>query len=644
MADLSVVGGDSSDSLSSTCGVRMFPPKQKQTNMKVGELATKETEDDRGTAIQSSTYIRRVHKMSGNPLRPPARPFMKRPVKREGLRPIPPAKKEEVYNPDEWKEYTLKACTQADIEEVRTHIIKFQSKQPVDPRKFHLPIRLHRKETKNLQYQLTRAEIEQRQRENAQTKLEAEAEVQEQMEAKQQAIRDGLILPKFDITKDANVAPEPEKSEEQKKLEKLVKQQKNIAPDGGARRKVNPQKRKTRKLHAMDENAKKLRYEEYYPWVMEDYDGSNTWVGQYDASSADHYCLMYMKGDEFIMVPSDKVYKFTPRNKYATLTLEEAEARLQKHNTVPRWLMKHLDENEQKMTRSERTKKKLKTVEGSTERDGGASDHDDLDFDEEFADDEEAPIMEGNEDENKESERRIKREMLTANALGLKSEDNADDDVDDLFEVRKVDKDGERVRKTLIKTEAGVYDSDEDLNPYLNESDLEAEKTDEELITADLSKPVSPSGTTFGSRAGSPSIRRIRVKSYDQGFLVLKASPDVLKEFPPGEWNPQIKKRSIEPSSADERETKRVKLEPQEESVIKLEENPMIPAPAEDNILTAEDVIAVVKREGKVTAKSLILSLKSKLSNPENKARVKVFVKQLLKNDDGFLVLKNENA
>ena len=41
------------------------------------------------------------------------------------------------------------------------------------------------------------------------------------------------------------------------------------------------------------------------------------------------------------------------------------------------------------------------------------SDHDDLDYDEEFADDEEAPIMDGDEEENKLSEKNQK-EMLKA--------------------------------------------------------------------------------------------------------------------------------------------------------------------------------------------------------------------------------------
>ena len=37
------------------------------------------------------------------------------------------------------------------------------------------------------------------------------------------------------------------------------------------------------------------------------------------------------------------------------------------------------------------------------------SDHDDLDYDEEFVDDEEAPIMDGDEEENKLSEKKIKK-------------------------------------------------------------------------------------------------------------------------------------------------------------------------------------------------------------------------------------------
>lgn len=583
-----------------------------------------------------------------NPLRAAPRPFQRQRAKNERARAIPTGPKREAYNPDDYTEYPLVACNKEDIQDIKTHVMKFQSKQEVKPQQtFTQPVRLHRKETRNLQYQLTRAEIEQRQRENAELKRIAEEE-----RLKVEAEAEATAKHVFDITKDPNVAPEPVKSEEEKRIEKMAKQQQQIAPDGGARKKLFRDKRKTRQVRVMKEADRKLRYEEFYPWVMEDFDGANTWVGAYEAANADTYCLLVMKDNKFTMIPADKVYKFTPRNKYATLTLEEAEARMEKHNTVPRWLMKHLDDSEQKLTRFERTKKKLKTVESATSNENGGrdSDNDALDFDEEFADDEEAPIIDGNEEENKESEKKMKKEMLSAAALDDHIEEV--NDVDDLFESRKVDKDGERVRKTLMKTEgAGIYDSDDEINPYINESDLEVDESEEEeIVAADLLKQASPNSLT--SRQSSPLLTsRIKVSSVNTplGMVVLKALPSVLIQFPRGDWNPNLKKRLVDRSSDDSnRDVKRIKLEPSSPSLASVtmnhngevkKENLGVAIP-EESALTPEDILSIVRSKTNITAKELIASVKHKLKTDESKQNFKLLVKQLLKNHNGVLVPK----
>ncbi|CCH41210.1 Transcription initiation factor IIF subunit alpha [Wickerhamomyces ciferrii] len=598
--------------------------------------------------------------MGSNPLRAPPKPFIKREVKREHNRQIPPAQKQIIDNPADYKEYPLRACTQEEIENVKTHILKFQSKSTVDPvNTFTKPIRLHRKETKNLQYQLTRAEIEQRQRENAEAKR---IEAEERAKYLEEKEKNGIVKEKADLSK---VAPEPVKTEEEKKQEKLEKQQAQIAPDGGARKKQNPFQRKTRQIKAVDENTKKLRYEEYYPWVMEDFDGKNTWVGSYEAGSSDAYVLLIPDGDGFKMMPADKVYRFTPRNKYSTLTLEEAEARMEKSKTqqIPRWFMKHLDEKEQKLTRFERTKKKLKTVvgtsgEGGDENNNRRDENDDLDYDEDFADDEEAPIVDGDEEENKESERKIKMEMRSANAMGLHDEEGGDDEYDDLFETRKVDKEGERLRKALNKTDmTGIYESDDEINPYLNESDLEIDEdsNNEDNEGNDLNKqnsqePNSPNSKT--NKSPTPG-RTIKVKSINHGIVTLSALPSILIKFPKGEWNPNAKKRTvIDPSSDDERSHKRIKIEDDQKHLPKRSTSPnvkhedtdadiiQVPSETDVDLLTEQDIIEIVSKE-KLTAKELIHKLKFKLSkHPDNKNRIKTLVKQLLKNQDGFLVLK----
>ena len=51
-------------------------------------------------------------------------------------------------------------------------------------------------------------------------------------------------------------------------------------------------------------------------------------MGNYEAGSTEQqHVLFVFDKDGFKMIPAEKVYRFTPRNRYATLTLEEAEAK-----------------------------------------------------------------------------------------------------------------------------------------------------------------------------------------------------------------------------------------------------------------------------------------------------------------------------
>ena len=147
--------------------------------------------------------------------------------------------------------------------------------------------------------------------------------------------------------------------------------------------------------------------------MIEDFDGENTWVGNYEAAQSDTYALFVFDVDGFKMVPADKWYKMTPRNKYTTLTLEEAEQRMEKKNkAVPRWIMKHIGEEQQQQNVNKQIsmRRRFKTVDGSMNVASGSSrrgDEDEIDFDEEFADDEEAPIMDGDEEVLKKLKRKL---------------------------------------------------------------------------------------------------------------------------------------------------------------------------------------------------------------------------------------------
>ncbi|CCH62495.1 hypothetical protein TBLA_0H02090 [Henningerozyma blattae CBS 6284] len=658
-------------------------------------------------------------------------------------------KEENESKEEEYNEFPLRAISKDSLDNMRIHLLKFQSKKKINPTvDFHLPIRLHRKDTRNLQFQLTRAEIVQRQKEiqdykktqqgndsshakktglaanraatpsvpaagasavgpsTASTQI---ATNDEQIPASNSPTAnniatngttnisdpsiptpENLIKKPATDTNDMNIiqtplevvgiSSDPTKvgmvtydGREEAPLEDgsfehgTIDPMADVAPDGGGRvKRGNTSKRKTRQLKVLDENAKKLRFEEFYPWVMEDYDGYNTWVGSYEAGNSDSYVLLSVEDDgSFTMTPADKVYKFTARNKYATLTIEEAEKEwIKKVGEIPRWLMKHLDNIGTTTTRYDRTKRRLKAV--ADQRIDGAeeSEHDDnseveLDFDEEFADDEEAPIMDGNEQENKESEQRIKKEMLQANAMGLRDEEEHPEETkeDDLFAEKKIDQQGEQIKKALQKTElAALYSDDDDqLNPYLSESDLENPESnkddDEEKKSTDLSikKEEGENSDTTGNGKDAISVKKegsdvvipncrepqISVKSIKDCIIILKADKKVLDNFEKGEWNPTTAKRrndrtdsSIDSTALSNTSGVTVKEESPRKK-IKLESDSVNAI----HLITEQDIIDAIG-DGKVNVKEFGKNIRRQFPGAENKKLMFSIVKKLCRKVD----------
>ncbi|KAG5418959.1 TFG1 [Candida metapsilosis] len=570
---------------------------------------------------------------------------------------------------EEWQTIPLKSCGPEEIEDIRVHLMKFGTKQDVDIVKdFEKPVRLHRKDPRNMQFHLTRQELDQRRKEKEEAEKERlEREAEDGVEGSSSA-------------QGAN----PD-SMQDSRYNKGSADMSQVAPDGGARKnKKKLFKRKTKQINLMDEAKRKLRYEEHYPWVIEDYTGKNVYVGNYEAGSTEQqHVLFVFDKDGFKMIPAEKVYRFTPRNRYATLTLEEAEAKMEKNSSVPRWLMKHMENDSiAEGSPDQRFKNNSPSANGRVISNGGAqnrrmrtvmggdarsveerdSDHDDLDFEEEFADDEEAPIMDGDEEENKMSEKKIKKDMLKASAFKAENDndDDEDYDLDDLFETeksRKVDKEGKKLRKVLNKREGGIYDSDDEeqgLMPYLSKSDLESEEeSDDETGVRVKDEPTQDASTGEVQKSGA---RSFVVTSTTDGFVVMKAPKQFLSTLPPGEWNPNVPKRSTpEPSSP----RKKIRLDENQPVVtVKKEPSPLatsVPgSPVDTNALadlndagpnnllvTVDDVLTIV-RDHPLTTRELLGGLKSRISaHPDNKQRIIAIVKSNLKLVDGKLVLKS---
>jgi len=247
-----------------------------------------------------------------------------------------------------------------------------------------------------------------------------------------------------------------------------------IAPYGGAQKaKKDLFKPKTKQVFHADPQELQLRNEERTPWVLEDFDGKNTWVGTLEGGGASGYALFLFEKDGFKFVPVDRTYRFMKKGATQVLTSEEAEAQMKKRSTLPRWILKDKPTTPIGAGGSGGgSRSGLFTVRESRNRATDAMDED-LDYDqaELFEDDEENPILEGDEEANKAIEERVRREQLGARNFESKEDEIEDIDVDGLFEGKKVTKEGKRTKRFLSKLEGkGDYDSDEEEeNPYASE-------------------------------------------------------------------------------------------------------------------------------------------------------------------------------
>lgn len=464
---------------------------------------------------------------------------------------------------NQYKQFSISTCTPEELENVRYHLMKLQSKKEVNPaRDFVRPVRLHRKDPRNMQFQLTLKELDEQEKLGVEKPPDAEAEA---------AAEDRF-------------------------------------------RKRN--KRKTLQVR-QNEKADRLRYEEYYPWVIEDYEGANTYVGAYEAASSlgnNHALLVPTSDGGFKLIPLDKIYRFTPRNKYATYTLEEAEERMNKWNLLG---FKHKKDEPVALGGRRSRLKTVSTDDALFDEDGKRmSDDEGMDYDEEFADDDGAPIVGDDEAEEKESKKKMDREMLAANT-GL---EETNDDVDDgLFEEKKkFDKEGKKLKKVLEQNEYGqiMYDSDDEENPYLSESDLEPE-SDHEVKREEEEENVPKASTPTHH---TPQIRVKLPVNNPIGVVTVVATKAILSQFPQGEWAP--KKRVI---AAQGGKPKKQKIEGGSA------------AP-----LTEEEVVELV-RNNELTFKELCIRLKSKLSkNDTNTEIFKQVVRRRVKSrtrPDGVKVL-----
>jgi len=345
---------------------------------------------------------------------------------------------------------------------LRFHVARFTSKKTVDPRnekEFTRPVRLHRRDARAPPGGGGGVKDENGTDSKEASLDDKERARQEMLRAQREAEREAEM---------AQVAP---------------------SANSGNQKRSGAFKKKTQQVFRNDQTEEqkagtKLRYEEAIPWHLEDFDNNQTWVGTYEAALSETHASLAHKDGKFYLTPVEKWYKFGTKAPFSTLNIDEAEKLMGKKVKDPKWLEDQLKQKraQQEEQRERSANNRLFVGKGVSSESGGRlisraikrepEDAGELDFEDmQFADDEENQVFEGDEEEAKEAEQRIKKDQLEANVFGLKEEKEYEKK--DLLEKKEKEaqkKLGKKTRKALIKRERQFhYEGADSDNPYSSE-------------------------------------------------------------------------------------------------------------------------------------------------------------------------------
>ena len=241
-----------------------------------------------------------------------------------------------------------------------------------------------------------------------------------------------------------------------------------IAPSQNAGKKMNF-KKKTQQVFRGEFTAdQKLRiqtnYEEKLPWHLEDFDNKHCLVGHHQQGSIhSNVAFVYepavdASNGRFRLIPVEKVYHFKQkREDLQKMTIEEVEAAMKKGGSDPEWLIRSREARVQEQLADKAAKESKGLFSGAsknTANAGRTGEEADLDFDEDFADDEEGDLWVDKDEDEKIAEKRIKEDQLQANFLDfkdLKEYDEADEREKREAEAKK--KNFKDLRKALERRE-----------------------------------------------------------------------------------------------------------------------------------------------------------------------------------------------
>lgn len=246
--------------------------------------------------------------------------------------------------------------------------------------------------------------------------------------------------------------------------------------------------------------------------MLEDYDARNVYVGNYEALLTLIPFVLSPSQDGYELTPIVKQYKFTPRLNCTTA---------QRSRLYKEWSHKL-----QSLSKESKAPKRVLSFgrmhmvlgEADTSRN---PEFDEPDYEATFADDEDVILDENDSRQNKWSKRKLNQELI---------EDVVSDDMSHRqHQTRILTKGGKRIQKMLAidAGEGSFYESnEEDVSPCYesgldsSEDEISLQAAINEIVAA---RTASRPRTVFGHNLGD-------------GIVSIKASPEVLREFPPGRW------------------------------------------------------------------------------------------------------------
>ncbi len=354
------------------------------------------------------------------------------------------------------RDYRLVTTKKDLLDGLRYHILHLASDKPVDIRselEFAKPVRLHRRDPH------APSGHEKREEDELEDKDGLNAAEREELGVRREARQK---------EREANLA--------------------QIAPSQNASKKLNF-KKKTLQVYKNNQSEERRRqtqtnYEEKLPWHLEDFDNKHCLIGQHQQGSRDSNAAFVYEPPvdastgRFRLITIEKAYQFKQkREDLQKMTIDEAEAAMKKGGTDPEWLVRSREARVQEQLR-ERTAKESKGLFSgasmSTAFAGRTGEEADLDFDEDFADDEEGDLFIDKDEDQKISEARIKEDQLQANFLDfkdLKEYDEADEREKREDEARK--KNFKGLRKALERRERNYnHGSDSDYDSSVSSASL----------------------------------------------------------------------------------------------------------------------------------------------------------------------------